>query len=236
MTSTCQTISPISLIIPTRNEASGIREVIERAQTETIFEIIVVDGHSTDQTAALAQQLGATVLDSPPGRARQMNAGAALARGEILLFLHADTLLPPDFARQITTTLAQPGVAAGAFGLAINLPGRRFRLLERAIHLRSTLLQMPYGDQALFLHRLRFEALGGYPPEPILEDVLLVKRLRQFGRIALAPGAVLTSGRRWQQQGLVKTTLINQAILFAHLLGVSPQRLQGWYRRGAQEI
>lgn len=234
MTSTKQTISPISLIIPCRNEAIGIGKTIASARAAAGLEIIVVDGHSTDETVSIARQLGAKVLESPPGRARQMNAGAALAQGEILLFLHADTLLPHDFARQISTTLAQPGVVAGAFGLTIDLPGRRVRLLERMIRLRATWLQRPYGDQALFLHRQRFLALGGYPAEPILEDVLLIKRLRQCGRIAIAPGEVLTSGRRWQQLGLVKTTLVNQAILLAHLLGVSPQRLQGWYRSAQQ--
>jgi rSAM/selenodomain-associated transferase 2 len=234
MTSTAHKIWPISIIIPTRNEAGALKSTLERGLQGNVQEVIVVDGDSTDETPAIARQLGVRVINSPPGRAGQMNAGAAVAQGDILLFLHADTLLPPDFASQISTTLARPGIAAGAFALAINLPGPGYRLLEKAIYFRSTFLQMPYGDQAIFLNRDQFHQLGGYPEKPILEDVLLVKHLRQAGRIGISPAAVLTSGRRWQRLGLIRTTLINQAIRLGHLLGVSPQLLQRWYR-GAQK-
>ncbi|MDD5759339.1 MAG: TIGR04283 family arsenosugar biosynthesis glycosyltransferase [Desulfobulbaceae bacterium] len=221
---------PISIIIPTRNEAANLRATVERAQQDSVLEIIVVDGNSTDQTRELAKQLGTTVLSAPPGRARQMNAGAALAKGNILLFLHADTLLPADFTRQIATVLARPGIVAGAFGLSIDLPGSAVSLLQKGIHLRSTFLQLPYGDQAIFLNRQKFIEIGGYPDEPILEDVLLLKCLRKSGRIGIADSNVLTSGRRWQKLGVIKTTLINQGIMLGHLLGVPPQRLQNWYR------
>jgi len=229
MTSTDLKISPISIIIPARNEAATIKATIERTRQESILEVIVVDGNSTDDTRAIASQLGARVIGSNPGRALQMNAGAAIAGGEILLFLHADTLLPADFTTLLTEILTRPGISAGAFALALDLPGCAPRLLEKAIHFRSTFLQMPYGDQAIFLYRQKFLEIGGYPEEPILEDVLLIQRLKQSGRIGIASQKALTSGRRWQRLGLVKTTLINQGIMLGHLLGVSPQRLQRWY-------
>jgi len=230
MTSTAHRTSPISIIIPARNEAAAIKTTIGRAQQGSILEVIVVDGGSSDETREIASLLGAKVIRSAPGRAVQMNTGAAMAKGEILLFLHADTLLPPDFATPVTDILARPGIAAGAFTLAIDLAGTSVRLLEKAVHLRSTLLQMPYGDQAIFLYRQKFIEIGGYPEEPILEDVLLIQRLKKSGRIGIATQKTLTSGRRWQQLGLIKTSLINQAIMLGYLLGISPQRLQYWYR------
>lgn len=229
MTSTDHKTSPISIIIPTRNEATNIGATIECAKHHNVLEIIVADANSSDNTSEIASQLGATVIDAPLGRAQQMNAGAAIAKGEVLLFLHADTLLPADFAKQIATVLAQPGIVAGAFGLAIDLPGVAIRLLQEGIRFRSTFLQLPYGDQAIFLNRQNFIEIGGYPAEPILEDVLLIKRLRKSGRIGIASSNVLTSGRRWQRLGLIQTTLINQCVMLGHLLGVPPKRLQSWY-------
>jgi len=235
MTSTDRKTSPISIIIPTRNEAAALAATVAAASQPSVREILVVDGDSHDGTREVAAQLGARVIASPPGRARQMNLGAAQAQGEILLFLHGDTLLPPGFSNEVITILERPGVAAGAFRLAIDLPGTSLRLVERAVTLRSTLLQLPYGDQAIFLYRHQFLAAGGYPEEPLLEDLLLIKRLKQSGRIAIAATAVLTSGRRWQRLGVAKTTLINQLIILGYLLGVPPRRLRGWYGGGGQK-
>lgn len=229
MTSTDRKILSISIIIPTRNEAATIAATIERAGLDRGLEIIVVDGNSTDGTREIASQLGAQVISSPPGRGLQMNSGAAMAKGDILLFVHADTLLPDDFTSQIADILGRPGISAGAFALAIDLPGLMVRLLEKAIHFRATVWQMPYGDQAIFLYRQKFLAVGGYPEAPILEDVMLIQRLKRSGRIGIASSRALTSGRRWQRLGLVRTTLINQGIMLGFLLGVSPQRLQRWY-------
>ncbi len=230
MTSTDRKISPISIIIPTRNEAENIAATIDRAKHGAVQEIIVVDCGSTDATKEIAVQLGARIISSTSGRARQMSVGAAEAHGEILLFLHADTLLPPDFAAQASEILARPGIVAGAFSLAIDLPGAAIRLVEKAANFRAHFLQMPYGDQAIFLYRQKFIEIGGYPDEPILEDLLLIHRLKKSGRIGITTSAVLTSGRRWQRLGIVKTALLNQGILLGHLVGISPQRLQGWYR------
>ncbi len=200
------------------------------AQGENL-EIIVADGGSTDGTVGLATEQQVRVLAVEGGRAHQMNRGAATARGEILLFLHADTLLPPEFDRHIRRTLSQPGVVAGAFALAIDAPDWGLRWVEWGVQLRSRWLQLPYGDQGLFMGVEVFRQLGGFPPIPIMEDFELVRRLRRQGRVAIAPAQVLTSGRRWQTLGILRTTLVNQVMILAYGLGVNPHRLAEWYRR-----
>jgi rSAM/selenodomain-associated transferase 2 len=159
-----------------------------------------------------------------------MNAGAALASGDILLFLHADTRLSEGFEDHVQDALAGPGVAAGAFKLKIDSNTRGLRLTERVANWRSRTLQMPYGDQALFLKKEVFWGLEGFPPFPIMEDFELVRRLRRRGRIELAPGWATTSARRWQQVGVTRTWLLNQLVVTAYLCGVSTHRLARWYR------
>ncbi|MEB3359157.1 MAG: TIGR04283 family arsenosugar biosynthesis glycosyltransferase [Synechococcales bacterium] len=223
----------ISLIIPTLNEAARIQATLkgvqEASQAAWGVEVIVVDGGSSDATPELAKAMGARVIPTKPGRANQMNQGAAAAAGDILVFLHGDTLLPPKAITHIRQILVQPGTIAGAFELQIwgDQPG--LRLVEWGVNWRSRRRQLPYGDQALFLGADTFRQLGGFPDLPILEDVILVRRLRQLGTVAIAPAAVSTSGRRWQKLGVVKTTVINQLILGGYFLGVSPQRLARWY-------
>lgn len=221
----------ISVLIPTLNEADHIKETLTAAQDHTQAEIIVIDGGSTDQTDQIALSKGATVYRTPAGKAGQMNAGAALARGDILLFLHADTRLPGGYADLIQKAVAQPGVAAGAFRLGIDAPGSRIRFVEMVANLRSRFLQLPYGDQALFMTAETFGAIGGFPNQPIMEDFELIRRLRRRGKIALAPAAVWTSPRRWLNIGVLRTWLINQMIVSTYLAGISPQRLANWYRR-----
>ncbi|UZQ54309.1 TIGR04283 family arsenosugar biosynthesis glycosyltransferase [Trichothermofontia sichuanensis B231] len=231
----------ISVILPVLNEAGTLvqtLQVVQRAsqgewqpqQPFTSLEVIVVDGGSTDQTVTQAQTWGVTLVLSATGRAQQMNAGAAIATGEIFLFLHADTHLPTGFPTLVRTTLATPGTIAGAFDLRIagDLPGLRW--VEWGVYWRSRLCQLPYGDQALFLRREVFRSLGGFPDLPLMEDFVLVRRLQTQGKIAIVPQAVVTSARRWQQRGVWQTTLLNQAILLGYTLGVSPHRLRSWYR------
>jgi rSAM/selenodomain-associated transferase 2 len=220
----------ISIIIPVLNEAKAIAQTIKQAQNATAVEIIIVDGGSTDGTLQAANHL--QVITSPPGRAGQMNIGAAAAIGDILLFLHADTLLPTGFDTWVRQTLAQPGIIAGAFQLKIDGHNFGLRLVEKMVNLRSRYCQMPYGDQAIFLKATTFQEFGGFPPQPIMEDFELIQRLQQQGKIAIAPLAVITSARRWQKLGILKTTLINQMVVIAYLLGVSPHRLAGWYNVG----
>ena len=225
----------ISVIIPARNEEQALPATLAAFAQGQAHEVIVADGGSSDRTAEVARRLGATVVASPPGRARQMNAGAAVASGEILFFLHADTLVPAGWTREIHALLDDPAVAAGAFRLGIigNHPG--YRLIESGANLRSRLGQLPYGDQGLFLRAADFRAMGGFRDLPLLEDVELVRRLARRGKIRLAPGAVRTSARRWHHLGMLRTTWRNLLALLGFLLGLRPDRLARWYRCGGFE-
>ena len=195
--------------------------------------MIVVDGGSTDGTVDLARSWGAKVIQTRPGKARQMNCGAAAASGEILVFLHADTRLPDDFLRLILAALNHTGVVAGAFRLSIDSRAAGIRFIELMAAVRSRYLQLPYGDQALFMKKSIFETIGGYADVPIMEDFIMVRRMRRKGKIAILPAAVVTSPRRWLRFGILKTWLVNQMIVIAYYLGISPERLARWYRREA---
>ncbi|MEH2076410.1 MAG: TIGR04283 family arsenosugar biosynthesis glycosyltransferase [Nostoc sp.] len=221
----------ISIIIAAINEARNIKETIATTQSRLNIEVILVDGGSQDDTVAIAQSLGVKVISSSPGRAVQMNAGAVASGGEILLFLHADTRLPTGFDEMICTALQQPGTVAGAFNLRIDAPLLSLRWVELGVKWRSHFCQMPYGDQAIFLTKESFQQIGGFPELPIMEDFELICRLKRIGRIVIIPTPVLTSARRWLQKGIFKTTLLNQLVIIAYLLGVSPERIRSWYRR-----
>lgn len=220
----------ISVIIPVLNEAQEIVQVITAAAAGAPGEIIVVDGGSADKTVELAQQTGARVLHARPGRGRQMNYGAALASGSILLFVHGDTFLPSDYANSVRTRLKEREVAAGAFSFQARggFPGRR--LLETAVNLRSRLLHRPYGDQGLFVRRALFEELGGFAALPLLEDYELVSRLRRSGRVITLPLKASTSGRRWRRLGWLRCTALNQLILVGFHLGWPVERLAAIYQ------
>jgi uncharacterized protein len=218
----------LSIIVPTLNEESTLATTLGPLSRISDVELIVADGGSTDATVSIARELGAQVIPARRGRGRQLNTGAALASGETLLFLHADSHLPPDFAAAIRATLAARHIA-GAFRLRIAAPGWSLRCVEWAANLRSRLWQMPYGDQGLFIAAEEFFAMGGYPNWPLMEDYELCRRLRRRGRIGLAQQAIETSARRWAKLGVCRTTLINQCILLGFHLGVSPERLAAWY-------
>jgi rSAM/selenodomain-associated transferase 2/rSAM/selenodomain-associated transferase 1 len=223
----------ISIIIPALNEAATIARTISHLAGGGQLEVIVVDGGSTDETAELAASGGAKVIHSKPGKAVQMNAGAAAAAGDMLVFLHADTLLPGGFRNQIVAALNQKGVAAGAFRLRIDSNAAGLRIIEHAANCRSRLLRMPYGDQALFMKKSLLEEIGGFPDLSIMEDFLLVSRLKRKGKIIILPAAVVTSPRRWLHLGILKTWLINQLIVIAYYLGATPEQLTRYYRREA---
>lgn len=221
----------ISIIIPTLNEAGTIEPTISDLKQFSRAEIIVVDGGSQDETPDIATALGARVLRSAPCKAKQMNAGAAAATGEILLFLHADTHLPKNFENSVQATLVRKDVIAGAFSLGIEADAGGLRYIERVANWRSRFFQMPYGDQALFFPRKLFHEIGGYPEYPIMEDFELVRRLKRRGKIEILPESVQTSPRRWLNYGIFRTWLLNQVIIIAYYLGISLRRLSRWYRR-----
>ncbi|MEH2211718.1 TIGR04283 family arsenosugar biosynthesis glycosyltransferase [Nostoc sp.] len=221
----------ISIIIPAINEARNIKKAIATTQGNINIEVIVIDGGSSDDTVAIAQSLNVKVISSSPGRAVQMNAGAVAASGEILLFLHADTRLPTGFDEMIRTALQQPGIVAGAFKLRIDASLLSLRWVEWGVNVRSHFYQMPYGDQAIFLTKEIFQQIGGFPELPIMEDFELMRRLKRIGRVVIIPTPVVTSARRWLQKGVLKTTLLNQIVIIAYLLGVSPERICSWYCR-----
>jgi len=220
----------VSVIVPALNEAKHIARTLEAAQRGGPHELIVVDGGSSDETRELADQAGAIVLNSPPGRSRQMNAGAARATGTSLVFLHADTLLPANWRQVVSTILHRPAVVAGAFRFCIAENFRGKLLVEWATNLRSRWLQRPYGDQAFFLRRSVFEEVGGFADLPILEDYELITRLRSKGRVFTSTEPVMTSGRRWQTMGALRTTLINQLVVVSYRLGVNLGSIERLYR------
>lgn len=224
-------LSRVSVIIPTLNEAAHLMATLQSVRGGRPQEIIVVDGGSTDSTGEIARATGATVIQSKPSRAWQMNAGAARATGSVLLFLHADTLLPDNWARIVTETLGQPGIVAGSFAFRIAEKCAGRRLVEWTTNLRSRWFQNPYGDQTQFLRRALFEELGSFANLPIMEDYELNQRLRRRGRVATASAAAITSGRRWKKLGIIRTTLINKMMIAGYRFGVCPHKLARFYRR-----
>jgi hypothetical protein len=221
----------ISIIIPTLNEADVIEETITRLPKSEQVEIVVVDGGSSDGTDKMARKLGVRVLSTAPSKAEQMNAGAADARGEVLLFLHADTRLPANFEEKVMTAVSRKGFCAGAFTLGIDSEDRGLRFIERVANWRARFFKMPYGDQALFVSRQLFLEIGGFANYPIMEDFELIRRLKKKGQIAILPESVRTSPRRWLNLGVFKTWFLNQIIIGAYFIGIPPQRLAFWYRR-----
>jgi rSAM/selenodomain-associated transferase 2/rSAM/selenodomain-associated transferase 1 len=220
----------LSVIVPTLNEAAGLGRTLERLRHAAAVEIIVADGGSRDATREIAAAAGAAVLVVPDGRAAQLNAGAAASRGRLLLFLHADTLPPAGYAELVRRTLADPRVAAGAFGLRTDGAGAALRLVEWGANIRSALFRRPYGDQGLFMERRVFDELGGFSPLPIMEDYELVRRLRRRGGVVTLDAAAVTSARRWQRLGALRTTVRNLAMIAGFHAGVPPERLARYYR------
>ena len=222
-------LTMISVIIPTLNEENTLQATIDSARAEAV-EVIVSDGGSTDATLDIAEKQADLTLSPASGRGEQMNVGAAAARGDILLFLHADTLLPKGWEEEVYKLLSDDGVACGAFRFALPEKSAASGLISAMVNLRSKWLKLPYGDQALFMRRERFEEAGGFRTLPIMEDVDLVRRLGKKGHVLIADKAVLTSSRRWRSEGWLWTTVRNQALLWLYLLGVPPERLFRFYR------
>lgn len=221
----------LTIVIPSLNEEASLAEVLPNLFVEGVGEVIVVDGGSQDQSVRVARQCGARVLLSAPGRGSQQALGAKAAKGDLILFLHADTILPEGFLTEVNEVIGQPGVVAGAFRLRIGAPGTSVRMIEFLANLRSRFLNSPYGDQAIFLRRQTLEAIGGVPEIPLLEDVRLIKMLKHEGRIGLSKKSVLTSGRAWTGHGTIRTTAANLTTNVGYALGVNPVRLAVWRRK-----
>jgi len=220
----------ISIIIPVLNEAVIIKQTLAQLTPYSEVETIVVDGGSHDDTVAIASHAAKVLTVTGKGRAGQMNAGADIAQSDILLFLHADTQLPVNFVDLVTKTLKQPNVVAGAFELKIDGADRSLRWIERLVKMRSRLFSLPYGDQAIFISKQAFIEAGRFAELPIMEDFEFIKQVKKMGGVAIAPGAVTTSGRRWDKLGVWQTTLTNQAIIAGYYLGISPVKLGKFYR------
>jgi rSAM/selenodomain-associated transferase 2 len=222
----------LSVIVPALNEAGHLPATLASIARGQPDEIRVIDGGSVDQTSEVAVGFGAKIISSSPGRARQMNQGAAGARGEILLFVHADTELPADYREPIFAALRCPGTVGGAFRFRIRDPFAGRALIEWFANARSRLCQMPFGDQGLFIRRWAFEYLGGFPDIALMEDYEMVRRLRRLGKVVTLSQDARTSGRRWLELGLLRTTLINQLTIMGYRLGIAPSRLARFYYHG----
>jgi len=192
-------------------------------------EIIIVDGGSTDDTVEKAKKSKAHVITCPRGRAKQQNYGAKRALGRVLLFLHADTILPENYISYVFDTLMDNRVVVGAFKFKTDFSHPFMTLVELGANIRSRYFGLPYGDQALFLRKTRFESVGGFPDVAIAEDLFLVQKLSAVGQIHIVPVPITTSGRRWKGRGPIRTWLINVIILVGCKMGVSPEKLKSLY-------
>ncbi|MBI2778668.1 MAG: TIGR04283 family arsenosugar biosynthesis glycosyltransferase [Gammaproteobacteria bacterium] len=220
----------ISIIMPTLNEAHGITATLTRLQAlrQAWHEVIVVDGGSTDDTVAHAAPLADRLVTAPRGRACQMNAGAVAATRDVLLFLHADTMLPLDAAAHIT---AGHNHHWGRFDVRLSGTHPLLRIVESMMNLRSRLTGITTGDQALFVERALFLAVGGFPEQPLMEDIALSRTLKHHGRPLCLRAKVTTSSRRWEQNGVCSTILLMWRLRLAYFLGADPARLARLYHR-----
>jgi rSAM/selenodomain-associated transferase 2 len=218
----------ISIIIPTLDEAGCIAETIRSLRVQEPLEIIVVDGGSTDATAKGASAADRFII-SRPGRALQMNAGAAAASGDVLLFLHADCRLEQGSLPQAERLLKRRSVVAGCFRMSVDARGFVYRCIEFSATARVRLTGLAYGDQGLYLRRDLFKHLGGFPPIQLMEDVYFSRRLLRCGSIGVARSRIFVSPRRWQRVGVWRQTLRNWSLLTRFLCGVHPDRLATRY-------
>jgi rSAM/selenodomain-associated transferase 2 len=221
----------ISVIIPTLNEEQSIQATLSRVHSPAFSEVLIADGGSQDQTRIRAAAVApwAQVIPAPRGRARQMNTAAAAASADVLLFLHADTLLPSTAGEELLAALQDPLTIGGRFDVRLDRETGLFGLISTLMNWRSRLTGIATGDQALFVRRSVFRQLGGFPDIPIMEDIAFSQQLKQAGRMAALHSHVVTSGRRWERQGTIRTILLMWILRFLFFCGVAPQRLKQWF-------
>lgn len=223
----------LSIILPVLNEAAGIVDCLESLQALRArgAELIVVDGGSRDGTPTRARLLADQVLTSPPGRARQMNTGAAVARGEVLWFLHADSGIPTGADRLILDALAEDRLW-GRFDVRLSGTARALRIIEWSMNRRSRLTGIATGDQGIFVRREAFERVGGYPDIPLMEDIALSRALKRLDRPVCLHQRLITSSRRWERDGIWRTVFLMWRLRLAYWLGADPARLARRYYGG----
>jgi len=221
----------LSIVLPVLDEAGHLEAVLaELARDCPGADIVVVDGGSRDGSLDIAARLpGVRVVSSLRGRARQMNRGATASTGDVLLFLHADALLPAGAADAIEQALRDPRVAYGRFDVTFDNPRAVFRMIAGLMNFRSRLTGICTGDQGIFVRRAAFERLGGYPEIPLMEDVELTRRLKRLGRLASLALPVTTSARRWERNGVARTIALMWTLRLLYFCGVGPDRLHRWY-------
>jgi rSAM/selenodomain-associated transferase 2 len=226
----------ISVIIPTLEEEVSLPVTLRPLAEHPDVELIVVDGGSTDRTVEIAQQFTPYVFVTRPGRAQQMNVGARHATGDILLFLHADTFLLPGALDEIQRRIISDGAVGGAFDLHVDSGRQLCQMAARLTSHRAHWLRLPCGDQGIFVWRQVFGALGGFPEIPMMEDIAFARRLRSAGRLTFLPFGLVTSGRRWNANGVFKTVLVNWWVTMLFYLGIPPRQLRrihdGWLVSG----
>jgi rSAM/selenodomain-associated transferase 2 len=217
----------VSIIIPILDEANILPRLLDNLQG-LAAEIIFVDGGSTDGSITLVRKTGYRCFEAPAGRAIQMNAGASIASGDVLLFHHADSLLPRGCLNSIRRSI-ENGCAGGSFDLQLDTSRTLFRIVGFMITLRSRLASVSTGDQGMFVTRAAFDELGGFTEQPIFEDVDMSLRLQRVGRVCQLHPPILTSSRRWEIQGAYRTVLRMWVLRALYYVGVSPQRLAQYY-------
>jgi len=225
----------ISIIVPALNEAAGISEtLIALRELAGETEIIVVDGGSSDETRSIAAAEGAAVIIAPRGRGTQLHAGALKATGDVLWFVHADTVPPPRALAEILSSLEDSSVAAGNFGLLFAGPSRAARQLT-AIYPLLRMMRLCYGDSGIFIRRKVYEAIGGFRPLALFEDLDLLRRLRNSGRFVHLPSRIRTSSRRFEKRNFAVVWMHWTALQILYWCGVSPNWLARWYRHVRRE-
>jgi rSAM/selenodomain-associated transferase 2 len=231
MNSDCMTKIWLSIIIPALNEAAIIDSTLgalEKIKSEQI-EIIVVDGGSSDRTVEIARRSADTVLIKPGGRAIQMNFGASQANGTYLLFLHADTVVPPGTIG-ILQQSSRRNCIWGRFDIRLSGQCRIFRVVEYCMNLRSRLSGIATGDQGIFVERTTFRTMDGYPEIPLMEDIALSRKLKKISQPVCLTQKLTTSSRRWEERGIIRTILLMWWLRFRYFLGADPDKLASWYR------
>ena len=230
---TVRKVKRLSVIIPTLDEAGCIVATLEslRELRRRGHEVIVADGGSRDATTALAQGLADRIVCSPAGRAEQMNAGARAAAGDLLVFLHADSRLPQEADCMLTERLAATGAVWGRFDVRIDGAHPLLRLVERMMNLRSRLTRICTGDQGIFVRREAFEAVGGYPRQALMEDLAISARLRRLSAPLCLRERCLTSARRWERNGVLRTIVLMWWLRLQYACGAAPARLARAYAR-----